>query len=139
MKQNRVVPEKTDEILEEVWCEQFLGRISESEEYSPELQVNLPVKEVEDKLQMTTRSKSTTLDDTVSDFSESSGKSLGYKGNNVSVPKLSWINSMTQIVGLAAAWHQGKVEGHHVGTNIAGSPKANKNQFMQSSISFYEM
>ena len=30
---------------------------------------------------------------------------------------------MTQIVGLTAAWHQGKAEGDLVGTNIAGSPK----------------
>ena len=33
---------------------------------------------------------------------------------------------MTQIVGLTAAWHQGKIEGDPVGTNIAGSPKGNK-------------
>ena len=84
------------------------------------------MKEVEGKLQMTMHSKNTTLDDTVCDSSESSQKLLEYKGNNVSVPKLSWINSMIQIVGLAAAWHQGKVEGDPVGTNIADSPKANK-------------
>ena len=33
---------------------------------------------------------------------------------------------MTQIVGLAAAWHQGKVEGSPVGTSGAGSSKTNK-------------
>ena len=86
----------------------------------------MSIDEVEDKLQMTAPSKDTMLDYSVGDFSDSSRKSLEYKGNNVSVPKLSWINSMTQIVGLAAAWHQDKVEGDPVGTNIAGSPKVNK-------------
>ena len=57
---------------------------------------------------------------------EDSQNSLTAKGKNVSVPKFSWVNSMTQIVGLAAAWHQGKVEGNPVGTNGAGSPKTNK-------------
>ena len=33
---------------------------------------------------------------------------------------------MTQIVGLAAAWHQGKVEGNPMGTSSAGNPKTNK-------------
>ena len=33
---------------------------------------------------------------------------------------------MTQIVGLAAAWHQGKIEGNPVGTGNAGSSKTNK-------------
>ena len=31
-------------------------------------------------------------------------------GNNVSVSKFSWLKSMSQIVGLTAAWHQDKVE-----------------------------
>ena len=82
--------------------------------------------EVEQKLQMTPCSSNTTSKDCASDFSEPSRKSLENKGNNVSIPKLSWINSMTQILGLTAAWHQGKVEEDLVGTNIAGSPKVNK-------------
>ena len=48
-------------------------------------------------------------------------------GSKVSVPKLSWFESMTQIVGLTAAWHQGKVEGNLVGVNAAGTPKENTN------------
>ena len=33
---------------------------------------------------------------------------------------------MTQIVGLKAAWHQGKAGKDLMGTDIAGIPKANK-------------
>ena len=124
--QNGVVPRETDEVLKEVWCEQCSGRISESEEHSPKLRVNLPVKEAKGKLQVTTHSKSATLDEASGESSEPSQNSLESKGKNVSVSKLSWINSMTQIVGLAAAWHQGKVEGDPVGTNTASSSKTNK-------------
>ena len=124
--QNRVVPRKIDEVLEEVWCEQCSQRISKSEEHSPEWWVKWPMKEVKSKLQVTTHGKNTTSDETSGESSEFSQKSLEHNGNNVSVPKLSWINSMTQIVGLAAAWHQGKVEGDPVGTNTASSPKTNK-------------
>ena len=101
--QNRVVSRKTDEVLEEVWCEQCSERISESEEHLPESQVKWPVKEVKSKLQVTTHGKNTTSDETSGESSKSSQKSLEHNGNNVSVPKLSWINTMTQIVGLAAA------------------------------------
>ena len=126
VEQSRTVPKNTDDTVKDVWCQQCLGRISEPEEHSLKLRVNCSMNEVEDKFQMTSPSKDTTSGDRVSNFSESSRKSLGNKGNNVSVPKLSWINNMTQIVGLTAAWHQGKVEGDPVGTNIAGSPKVNK-------------
>ena len=82
--------------------------------------------EVTQELQMTPCSSDTTSKNCARDFSEPSRKSLENKGNNVSVPKLSWINSMTQIVDLTAAWHQGKAGGDLLGTNIAGSPKVNK-------------
>ena len=82
--------------------------------------------EVEQKLQKTPCSSDIMSKDCTSDFSKPSQKSLENKGNNLSVPKLSWINSMTQIIGLTAAWHQGKAGGDLVGTNIAGSPKVNK-------------
>ena len=42
----------------------------------------------------------------ISEPSEFSRDSLGGVGNNVSVPKFSWFKSMSQIVGLTAAWHQ---------------------------------
>ena len=53
--------------------------------------------------------------------------SLGGVGNNVSVPKLSWFKSMSQIVGLTAAWQQSKVEGNPMGANTAGNAKTNSN------------
>ena len=115
-----------DDSEKEVWCQQCLGRTSKSEEHSLKSQINLSMDEVEGKLQMTSPNRDKTLDDCVCDFSKSSRKSLDNKGNNVSVPKLSWMNTMTQIVGLAAAWHHGKVEADPVGTNIAGSSKVNK-------------
>ena len=126
MEQSRTVQKKADDKMKEVWCGQCLGRTSESEEHLLKSRVNCSTNEVEDKLLTTSLSKDTTSGDRVSNFSEFSRKSLGNKGNKVSVPKLSWINSMTRIVGLTAAWHQGKVEGDPVGTNIAGSPKVNK-------------
>ena len=48
-------------------------------------------------------------------------------GNVVSVPKYSWFKSMSQIVGLTAAWQQSKVEGDPVGANTACNAKTNSN------------
>ena len=48
-------------------------------------------------------------------------------GNVVSVPKYSWFKSMSQIVGLTAAWQQSKVEGNPVGANTACNAKTNPN------------
>ena len=87
--------------MKEAWCKQCLGQISESEEHLLKLRTNWSIDEVEQKLQMTPTSSDITSEDSASDFSKSSGKSLENKGNNVSVPKLS-TNSMTQIVGLKA-------------------------------------
>ena len=53
--------------------------------------------------------------------------SLGGVGSNVSVPKFSWFKSMSQIVGLTAAWQQNKVEGNPMGANTAGNAKINSN------------
>ena len=52
---------------------------------------------------------------------------LGGVGSNVSVPRFSWFKSMSQIVGLTAAWQQNKVEGNPVGANTAGNAKTNSN------------
>ena len=63
----------------------------------------------------------------ISDPSEFSQDSLGGVGSNVSVPKFSWFKSMSQIVGLTAAWQQNKVEGNLVGANTVGNAKTNSN------------
>ena len=63
----------------------------------------------------------------ISEPSEFSRDSLGGVGSNVSVPKLSWFKSMSQIVGLTAAWQQSKVEGNPMGANTAGNAKTNSN------------
>ena len=52
---------------------------------------------------------------------------LGGVGSNVSVPKFSWFKSMSQIVGLTAAWQQSKVEGNPMGANTACNAKTNPN------------
>ena len=53
--------------------------------------------------------------------------SLGGVGSNVSVPRFSWFKSMSQIVGLTAAWQQNKVEGNPMGANAASNAKTNSN------------
>ena len=63
----------------------------------------------------------------ISEPSEFSRDSLGGVGSNVSVPKFSWFKSMSQIVGLTAAWQQNKVEGNPMGANTAGNAKTNSN------------
>ena len=102
----------------EVWCE--------SEEHSLKSPMNSTVTEVDEELQMVENTEVATCQRTSGESRQDSQNSLTAKGKYVSVPKFSWVNSMTQIVGLAAAWHQGKVEGNPVGTNGAGSPKTNK-------------
>ena len=63
----------------------------------------------------------------ISEPSEFSRDSLGGFGSNVSVPKFSWFKSMSQIVGLTAAWQQNKVEGNPMGANTASNAKTNSN------------
>ena len=60
-----------------------------------------------------------------SDSSTHSSKCVKCIGNNVSSSKFSWLKSMSQIVGLTAAWHKDKVEGSPVGANTVSSGKAN--------------
>ena len=66
--------------MKEARCEQCLGQISESGEYSLKSQTNWPMDEVEQKLQMTSPSSDITSEDRTSNFSESSGKLLENKG-----------------------------------------------------------
>ena len=63
----------------------------------------------------------------ISEPSEFSRDSLRGVGSNVSVPKFSWFKSMSQIVGLTAAWQQNKVEGNPRGANTASNAKTNSN------------
>ena len=63
----------------------------------------------------------------ISEPSEFSRDSLRVVGSNVSVPKFSWFKSMSQIVGLTAAWQQSKVEGNPRGANTASNAKTNSN------------
>ena len=63
----------------------------------------------------------------LSEPSKFSCDSLGGVGNNVSVPRFSWLKSMSQIVGLTAAWQQSKVEGNPTGANNASNAKTNSN------------
>ena len=59
----------------------------------------------------------------VGEPSEYSGDSPGV-GNDVSVPSFSWLQSMSQIVGLTATWHD-KVEGNPTGAKTASNAKVN--------------
>ena len=68
--------------------------------------------------------------------SESSRNSSSCVGKNVSVPKCSWFKSVSQIVGLTAAWHQDKVEGSPVLANTASSVKINISS-VQSEFNFF--
>ena len=63
----------------------------------------------------------------MSEPSEYLRDSLRGVGNVVSVPKYSWFKSMSQIVGLTAAWQQSKVEGNPRGANTASNAKTNSN------------
>ena len=63
----------------------------------------------------------------ISEPSEFSRDSLGGVGSSVLVPKFTWFQSMSQIVGLTAAWQQNKVEGNPMGANTAGNAKTNSN------------
>ena len=63
----------------------------------------------------------------VSEPSEYSRDLQGGVGSNVSVPRFSWLKSMSQIVGLTATWQQDKVEGNPTGANTASNVKPNSN------------
>ena len=72
---------------------------------------------VESECSQGTHNKQSTKSLCISDPSEFLRDSLGDVGSNVSVPKFPWFKSMSQIVGLTAAWQQNKVVGNPVGAN----------------------
>ena len=80
-----------------------------------------PNSRVESKCSQGTHHKQNAKTVCISKPSEFSRDSLGGVGSNVSVPKFSWLKSMSQIVGLTAAWQQSKVEGNPVRANTAGN------------------
>ena len=82
---------------------------------------------VESEWSQGTPHKQSTKSACTSDPSEFLRDSLGGVGSNVSVPKFSWFKSMSQIVGLTAAWQQNKVDGNPVGANTTGNAKTNSN------------
>ena len=90
----------------------------------PELSSN---SRVENECSEGTQHKQNTKIVCISEPSELSRDSLGVIGSNVSVPKFSWFKSMSQIVGLTAAWQQSKVEGNPRGANTASNAKINSN------------
>ena len=99
---------------------QCLGAASEFQEVSSNSQV-------ESECPQDTHHKQNAKSVCISKSSEFSRDSLGGVGSNVSVPKFSWLKSMSQIVGLTAAWQQNKVERNPVGANTAGNAKTNSN------------
>ena len=92
--------------------------------------------QVESEWSQATHHKQSTKSVCTSDPSEFSWDLLGGVGSNVSVPKFSWFKSMSQIVGLTAAWQQNKVEGNPVGANTTGNAKTNSNP-MQTEFNFF--
>ena len=83
--------------------------------------------QVESECSQGTHHKQSTKSVCINEPSKFSRDSLGGVGSNVSVPKFSWFKSMSQIVGLTAAWQQGKVEGNPMGANTASNAKTNSN------------
>ena len=82
---------------------------------------------VESECSQGTHNKQNTKNVCINEPSEYSWDSLGGVGSNVSVPKFAWFKSMSQIVGLTAAWQQNKVEGNPVGANTASNAKTKSN------------
>ena len=82
---------------------------------------------VQNECSQGTHHKQSTKSVCISEPSEFLRDSLGGVGSNVSVPKFSWFKSMSQIVGLTAAWQQNKVEGNPMGASTASNAKTNSN------------
>ena len=82
---------------------------------------------VESECSQGTHHKQSAKSACTSDPNKFSQDSLGGVGSNVPVPKFSWFKSMSQIVGLTAAWQQNKVEGNPVQANTTGNAKTNSN------------
>ena len=97
-----------------------LNRLSETSEYLQELLEKTGVSKTKDG----------------SDYGEVRKESPKCTGKNVSVPKSSWFKSMSQIIGLAAAWHQDKVEGSPVGAKTVSNTKTNITS-VQSEFNFF--
>ena len=83
--------------------------------------------QMESEYSQGTHHKQSTKRFCISEPSKFSRDSLGGVGSNVSVPKFSWFKSMSQIVGLTAAWQQSKVEGNPRGANTPSDAKTNSN------------
>ena len=99
---------------------QCLATISEFRELSSNSRVETECSEG-------TQHKQNTKFVCVSEPSEYLQDLLGGIGSNVSVPRVSWFKSMSQIVGLTATWQQDKVEGNPMGANTASNAKTNSN------------
>ena len=82
---------------------------------------------VERECSQSTHHKQSAKNVCISEPSEFSQGLLEGVGNVVSVAKYSWFKSMSQIIGLTAAWQQSKVEGNPMGANTACSAKTNPN------------
>ena len=100
--------------------DQCLTAASEFREVSSNVRVN-------SECSQGTHHKQSAKSECISKPSEFLWDSLGGVGSNVSVPNFSWFKSMSQIVGLTAAWQQNKVEGNPMGANTAGNAKTNSN------------
>ena len=112
-------------------CDQCLKKTSEFREHSANSWMKADAAVV-------TQEDVCTLNKCKDEYSESSPSSSSCVGKNVSVPKFSWFKSMSQIVGLPAAWHQDKVEGSPREQALQAVIKQTPLQFTQSSTSFYE-
>ena len=99
---------------------QCLAAVSDFREVSSNLRV-------ENECSQGTHHKQSAKSVCISEPSEFSLDLLGGVGSNVSVPKFSWFKSMSQIVGLTAAWQQNKKEGNPVGANTTSNTKTNSN------------
>ena len=97
---------------------QCSATVSEFRELSPNSRVEMECSEGTQKKQHTTPV-------CIGESSEYSPDSL-HVGNNVSVPRFSWLKSMSQIVGLTATW-QDKVEGNPMAVGTASNAKVNIN------------
>ena len=109
-------------------CEQGLTRTSECSEHLPESHKKRFTEETDPPQAQLQQNIQGLLDTQVTcggDSSESSQETSNYIGNNVSFPKFSWFQSMSQIVGLTTAWQQNKVEGSPMGANTVSSGKTN--------------
>ena len=105
----------TPKVMDIERCDQCHKKISEFREHSANLQIEAEAVIASEDI--------CTLNKCKDKYSESSRNLSSSVGSNVSVPKFSWFKSMSQIVGLTAAWQQNKVEGNPIGANTASNAK----------------